>query len=178
MGSQGDSGSNGKQLQFQQLTRQNSMYSLTLDEVQTQMGDVGKPLSSMNLDELLKNVWTLEANQTFDLGVAPQFAQQGQWMPYPQPLYHHPDRSIMGVYMLPQRLMDVSYPENQLQLHSPLMGTLSDTQASGRKRGASEEMVEKNVEMRQKRMIRNRESAARSRARKLVSFYLFSSLRM
>ncbi|TYJ36433.1 hypothetical protein E1A91_A05G306400v1 [Gossypium mustelinum] len=265
MGSQGDSGSNGKQLQFQQLTQQNSMYSLTLDEVQNQLGDLGKPLSSMNLDELLKNVWTLEANQTFgmdsdgtmltnqaslqrqaslsltgalskktvdelwrdiqqskndgekksrerqptlgemtledflvkagvvaeastdgdagasiagvDLSVAPQFAQQGQWMQYPQPQYHHPQQSIMGVYMpsqpMPRPLdlgtaavMDVSYPENQVPLHSPLMGTLSDTQASGRKRGASEDIVEKNVERRQKRMIKNRESAARSRARK------------
>ncbi|KAG4201565.1 hypothetical protein ERO13_A05G285200v2 [Gossypium hirsutum] len=112
-----------------------------------------------------------------DLSVAPQFAQQGQWMQYPQPQYHHPQQSIMGVYMpsqpMPRPLdlgtaavMDVSYPENQVPLHSPLMGTLSDTQASGRKRGASEDIVEKNVERRQKRMIKNRESAARSRARK------------
>ncbi|GMI83314.1 ABA-responsive element binding protein 3 [Hibiscus trionum] len=261
MGSQGDSGSNGKQLQFQQLTPQNSMYSLTLDEVQNQLGNLGKPLSSMNLDELLKNVWSLEPSQTFgmetegtpltnqtslqrqaslsltgalskktvdevwrdiqqsknagekksrerqptlgemtledfllkagvvakasidgnvggiDLSVAPQFAQQGQWMQYAQPQYHHPQQSIMGVYMPPQPMpqplalgtaavMDVSYPENQVLLHSPLMGTLSDTQASGRKRGAPEDMVEKSVERRQKRMIKNRESAARSRARK------------
>ncbi|XWS65415.1 hypothetical protein CRYUN_Cryun05aG0110900 [Craigia yunnanensis] len=263
MGSQGDSGSNGKQSQFQQLTQQNSMYSLTLDEVQNQFGDLGKPLSSMNLDELLKNVWTAEANQTFgmetegtaltnqtalqrqaslsltsalskktvdevwrdiqqskndgekksrerqptlgemtledflvkagvvdeasvdkigsgsvagiDLSVAPHSAQQGQWMQYPQPQYQQ--QSMMGVYMpaqpMPQPLaigatavMDVSYPENQVPLPSPLMGTLSDTQAFGRKRGAPEDMVEKNVERRHKRMIKNRESAARSRARK------------
>ncbi|XP_022765664.1 ABSCISIC ACID-INSENSITIVE 5-like protein 2 [Durio zibethinus] len=265
MGSQGDSDSNGKQSQFQQLTQQNSMYSLTLDEVQNQLGDLGKPLSSMNLDELLKNLWTAEANQAFgmetegteltnqtalqhqaslsltsalskktvdevwrdiqqskndgekksrerqptlgemtledflvkagvvaeasmdkkggvyvaglDLSAAPQLAQQGQWMQYPQPQYQHPQQSMVGVYMptqpLPQPLaigatavMDVSYPENQVPLPSPLMGTLSDSQASGRKRGAPEDMIEKNVERRQKRMIKNRESAARSRARK------------
>ncbi|XWS08212.1 hypothetical protein CRYUN_Cryun41cG0060300 [Craigia yunnanensis] len=265
MGFQGDSGSNGKQLQFQQLTQQNSVYSLTLDEVQNQLGDLGKTLSSMNLDELLRNVWTVEANQTFgteaegaaptnqtalqrqaslsltsalskktvdevwreiqqskndgekksrerqptlgemtledflvkagvvakastdkkigasvagvDLSVAPQFAQQGQWMQYPQPQYQHPQQSIMGVYMPPQPMpqplaigatavMDVSYPENQVPLPSPLMGTLSDTQASGKKRGVPENMVEKNVERRHKRMIKNRESAARSRERK------------
>nr|KYP59691.1 ABSCISIC ACID-INSENSITIVE 5-like protein 2 [Cajanus cajan] len=40
------------------------MYSLTLDEVQNQLGDLGKPLSSMNLDELLKNVWSAEANHS------------------------------------------------------------------------------------------------------------------
>ncbi|KAE8712577.1 ABSCISIC ACID-INSENSITIVE 5-like protein 2 [Hibiscus syriacus] len=41
------------------------MYSLTLDEVQNQFADLGKPLNSMNLDEFLKSVWTLEGNQTF-----------------------------------------------------------------------------------------------------------------
>ncbi|KAE8721570.1 hypothetical protein F3Y22_tig00015498pilonHSYRG00063 [Hibiscus syriacus] len=67
-------------------------------------------------------------------------------MPYPQPQYYHPQQSIMGVYMPPQpmsqplvlgtaAIMDVSFPENQVQLHSPLMG--SDTQASGRKRARS-----------------------------------------
>lgn len=65
MGSQGGGGdNNGDHSQDQGLTRQNSMYSLTLDEVQNQLGDLGKPLSSMNLDELLKNVWTAEANNS------------------------------------------------------------------------------------------------------------------
>ena len=61
MGSQ----SNGQQshLQPSQLARQNSWYSLTLDEVNSQLGDVGKPLGSMNLDELLQNVWTAEASK-------------------------------------------------------------------------------------------------------------------
>ncbi|KAL4599264.1 hypothetical protein ACB098_11G084000 [Castanea mollissima] len=264
MGSQGGGDSSVKQLQFQPLARQNSMYSLTLDEVQNQLGDLGKPLSSMNLDELLKNVWTAEANQStgldiedtaqanqtalqrqaslsltsalskktvdevwrdiqqsknnqekksrerqptlgemtledflvkagvvaqtssdkkgagpvgIDQNVVPQFSQQGQWMQYPQPQYQHPQQSMMGVYMpgqpIPQPLhmgagavMDVQYPDNQMALTSPLMGTLSDTQIPGRKRGAPEDMIEKTVERRQKRMIKNRESAARSRARK------------
>ncbi|KAI4325597.1 hypothetical protein MLD38_030979 [Melastoma candidum] len=33
-----------------------SMFGLTLDEVQTQLGNLGKPLGSMNLDELLRSV--------------------------------------------------------------------------------------------------------------------------
>ncbi|KAE8671918.1 BZIP domain class transcription factor isoform 3 [Hibiscus syriacus] len=167
------------------------MYSLTLDEVQNQFADLGKPLNSMNLDEFLKSVWTLEGNQTFgtdteglskktvmrfgkifdkagvvteastdemsvpiaevDPSIAPQFAQP----PMPQPLA-----------LVTSGVMDVSYPENQVSLPSPLMGTLLDTQTSGRKRGSPEDIVEKTVERRQKRMIRNRESAARSRARK------------
>jgi len=265
MGSQGDGSSHHMQSQFQPLVRQNSMYSLTLDEVQNQLGDLGKPLSSMNLDELLKNVWTVEAAQTtalevegtpfanqtalqrqaslsltsalskktvdevwkdiqqskhdeemkskerqptfgemtledflvkagvvaeasvdkkdggsvvlVDTNAAQQFLQQSQWVQYPpQPQYQHPQQSMMGVYMpgqpMPQPLhmgagsmMDVSYPENQVPVPPPLMGTLSDTQTPARKRGVPN-MFEKTVERRQKRMIKNRESAARSRARK------------
>ncbi|PNY09596.1 abscisic acid-insensitive 5-like protein [Trifolium pratense] len=60
MGSQ----SNGQQshLQANQLVKQNSWYGLTLDEVDNLLGDLGKPLGSMNLDELLHNVWTAEGN--------------------------------------------------------------------------------------------------------------------
>ncbi|XP_050386998.1 ABSCISIC ACID-INSENSITIVE 5-like protein 2 [Argentina anserina] len=264
MGSQGGADGNCKQSQFQPLTRQNSIYNLTLDEVQNQLGDLGKPLSSMNLDELLKNVWSAEANQNIsmdiegttmvnqaslqrqaslsltsalskktvdevwrdiqqskdneekrtrerqptlgemtledflvkagvvaeasdkkntggilvgvDANVASQFPQ-GQWLQYPQPQYQHPQQSMMGVYMSSQPIpppmhvgaggvMDVPYSDNQLGMPSPLMGTLSDTQTPGRKRGNPEDIVEKTVERRQKRMIKNRESAARSRARK------------
>ncbi|XP_022939732.1 ABSCISIC ACID-INSENSITIVE 5-like protein 2 [Cucurbita moschata] len=265
MGSQAGGDPNGKQSQFQPLVRQSSLYNLTLDEVQNQLGDLGKPLVSMNLDELLKNVWTAEANQTvgkenedntvldnqtslqrqaslslngalskktvdevwrdiqqsknseekksreqqptlgemtledflvkagvvaetssnkkgagsvveIDANITPQF-QQTQWMQYPQPPYQSQQAAMMGVYMsgqpIPQPLhvgagavMDVPYVDNQMALQTPLMGTLSDTPTSGRKRGAPEDMIEKTVERRQKRMIKNRESAARSRARK------------
>ena len=51
-------GSNGPKSDA--IARQNSLYNLTLDEVQNQLGDLGKPLTSMNLDELLKSVWTAE----------------------------------------------------------------------------------------------------------------------
>ncbi|KAG8372267.1 hypothetical protein BUALT_Bualt12G0048600 [Buddleja alternifolia] len=47
-----------------------------------------------------------------------------------------------------------------------LMGTLLDTQTPGRKRVAPDEIVEKSVQSRQKRMIKYWESAARSQARK------------
>ncbi|XP_057980976.1 ABSCISIC ACID-INSENSITIVE 5-like protein 2 isoform X2 [Malania oleifera] len=265
MGSQGGGGgNNGKQSQLQPLPRQNSMYNLTLDEVQTHLGNVGKPLSSMNLDELLKNVCSAEGHQSFgmdvegtalagqsalqhqaslslngsmskktvdevwrdiqqgqsknnedirsrerqptlgemtledflvkagvvaespleskntgpvgvDPNVVPQFSQQGQWLQYQQPQFQHPQQNIMGVYgqpipqplaMVPSSVMDVPYTENQVALTSPIMGTLSEIQTPGRKRVAQEDMIEKSVERRQKRMIKNRESAARSRARK------------
>ncbi|CAL1374019.1 unnamed protein product [Linum trigynum] len=263
MASHGEARTNGNQSHFQPLERQNSLYNLTLDEVQNQLGDLGKPLSSMNLDELLKNVWTAEANQStgtetegtqlssqtsmqrqaslsltvalskktvdevwrdiqqnkangerkskdrqptlgemtledflvkagivaethmdnnrevvvVDPNVASLFPQQGQWLQFQHAQFQHPQPNMMGMFMpgqpLPQALhmgtgsvMDVAYPENPIPIPPPLMGTLSDSQMPARKRGAPDEVVEKNVERRQKRMIKNRESAARSRARK------------
>ncbi|XP_047311629.1 ABSCISIC ACID-INSENSITIVE 5-like protein 2 isoform X2 [Impatiens glandulifera] len=265
MGSQGDSGSRAvnntiQDPRSQALTRQgSSLYNLTLDEVQNQLGDLGKPFSSMNLDELLKTVWNAEANQAANIGAMDYAAasaasgsltpsltrdlskktvdevwqeiqqeqrntvsldrlnerqltlgeitledflvkagavaeaclgkgnallpiginetiqniqhQQQQWMSYQVPPIHQQQQqqqSMIAVYMPGQPsqqtaanpMMDASYPES-------LMGTLSDTQTPGRKRGASGDVVvERTVERRQKRMIKNRESAARSRARK------------
>lgn len=287
MGSQGGGkDSNGKQSQVQPLVRQNSMYSLTLDEVQNQLGDLGKPLSSMNIDELLKNVWTVEAGQTAgmdnesaaqagqaalqrqaslsltgalskktvdevwrdiqqnkaneekmfcdrqptlgemtledflvkagvvtetspnpknagtvstpvavavpvpvpvpidsNVAVPPQFPSQGQWIQYPPVQYQHPQQSLMQIYMPGQGMaqpihmgpgasLDVSFADGQVAMPSPMMGTMSDSHTPGRKRTTPEDMMEKTVERRQKRMIKNRESAARSRARKQVLFHV------
>ncbi|KAL1307747.1 hypothetical protein HN51_049642 [Arachis hypogaea] len=63
MGSQSNGQQSHLQLQPPQLSRQGSWYSLTLDEVNNQLGDLGKPMGSMNLDELLQNVWTAEASK-------------------------------------------------------------------------------------------------------------------
>ncbi|OMO74760.1 hypothetical protein COLO4_26519 [Corchorus olitorius] len=46
------------------LTRQTSIYSLTFDEFQSSMGGIGKDFGSMNMDELLKNIWSAEETQT------------------------------------------------------------------------------------------------------------------
>lgn len=266
MGSQTAGGSDNKQAYFQPLARQNSMYNLTLDEVQTQLGDMGKPLSSMNLEELLRSVWTVESNQsvgtsaevaapvnqnafqhqenialTSDWGkrtvdevwrdiqesknevkktpkrqgtlgemtledflvkagivaapppdiktsvpnaemepnIAPNF-QQGQWTQYPQPQYQHLQQGMMGLYvtgqpipqpmhMAPGQLVDVALQDNPVAVPPPVIAGPMDAQAPVRKRGAPDDMLERTVERRQKRMIKNRESAARSRARKQVS---------
>lgn len=70
-------------------------------------------------------------------------------------------------------VVDVGYSENQLALSMPMpaiSSASSDSQvAAERKRRCSNEMMEKAIERRQKRMIKNRESAARSRARKQVN---------
>ncbi|XP_057469200.1 bZIP transcription factor TRAB1-like [Actinidia eriantha] len=46
------------------LTRQQSIYSLTFDEFQSTVGGIGKELGSMNMDELLRNIWSAEEIQT------------------------------------------------------------------------------------------------------------------
>ncbi|KAJ0578301.1 putative plant bZIP transcription factor [Helianthus annuus] len=58
-------GSNGgaQKSMLDGLSRQGSLYNLTLDEVQQQLGDLGKPFNSMNFDELLKSVYSVETNQ-------------------------------------------------------------------------------------------------------------------
>ncbi|CAK9135319.1 unnamed protein product [Ilex paraguariensis] len=45
------------------LVRQPSIYSLTFDELQSTMGGMSKDFGSMNMDELLKNIWTAEETQ-------------------------------------------------------------------------------------------------------------------
>lgn len=55
------------------LTRQSSIYSLTFDELQSTLGGGGKDFGSMNMDELLKNIWSAEETQaiasTSNLGI-------------------------------------------------------------------------------------------------------------
>ncbi|WVZ82008.1 hypothetical protein U9M48_029325 [Paspalum notatum var. saurae] len=42
------------------LARQGSIYSLTFDEFQSALGGASKDFGSMNMDELLRNIWTAE----------------------------------------------------------------------------------------------------------------------
>lgn len=266
-------GGGGKQLhpQSETLSREGSLYGLTLNDVQNQLGE---PLSSMNLDELLRNVLPPGGEQTLavDLQSTGQFGsssvlqsqgsvgldralrkktvdevwldiQQGQgkgdgetrldperqatlgemtledflvkagvvvedtekkrtsnlsstgstdrpagtsgyskgahWLQ----AYHQqqPQQSVMPMYAAghsapppPITIQEPGYSDPQLTISSPTMGAFSDTQTPGSKRGPSDDVGGKTVERRQKRMIKNRESAARSRARKQVDYlYLF-----
>ncbi|RID65105.1 hypothetical protein BRARA_D00325 [Brassica rapa] len=214
------------------LNRQGSShYSLTLDEVQTHLGGSGKALGSMNLDELLKSVCSVDSNgdttqegggglsrqgsltlprdlskktveevwkdiqqntnggsnnahkeptlgeMTLEdlllkagvmtetvTGLGQNIPQAGPWVQY-----HQLPSMLQGQSFMPYPVADMQAMVSQ----TSLMGGLSDTQTPGRKRVASGEVVEKTVERKQKRMIKNRESAARSRARKQVRKQLY-----
>ncbi|TQD72642.1 hypothetical protein C1H46_041827 [Malus baccata] len=45
------------------LATQSSIYSLTFEELQNTIGGPGKDFGSMNMDELLKSIWTAEETQ-------------------------------------------------------------------------------------------------------------------
>lgn len=63
------------------LTRQSSIYSLTFDELQNTLGGGGKDFGSMNMDELLKNIWSAEETQaiasTSSFGIDGNVANNG-----------------------------------------------------------------------------------------------------
>ncbi|GMH23236.1 hypothetical protein Nepgr_025079 [Nepenthes gracilis] len=59
---------NGRQPWDFPLARQSSIYSLTFDEFQSTLGGNGKDFGSMNMDELLKNIWSAEETQNMAAG--------------------------------------------------------------------------------------------------------------
>ncbi|CAL0321629.1 unnamed protein product [Lupinus luteus] len=215
----------------QPLAREGSLYNLTLDEVQNQLGNLGKPLRSMNLDELLKSLWSSEVASGLDFGGDENNMQQLVELVSGSSL--NPQGSLTLFGDLCKKTVDEVWRDMQMKKggdrdkeakeRQPTLGemTLEDflvkagvvtdsfptkddggaisgidsnvasgknvsqhghwmqyqqqqhqnqqdgTQTLGRKRVASDNVVvEKTVERRQKRMIKNRESAARSRARK------------
>lgn len=212
----------GQQLQLMPPARQNSWLSLTLDEVENQLGHLGKSLGSMNIGELLKNVWNTEANQELgvDMGnTSPASALQrqasfllaracsgktvdevwrdiqiGQKMKNIKELSQEREATLgettledflakAGLFVCDSSLgpamgldnNDLT-PQNFTSVGlspSPSVDTLSDTTISGRKRDASD--IDKTLDRRLRRKIKNRESAARSRARKQAGILILDS---
>lgn len=195
--------------------RCNSWLGLTLDEVERHLiGNLAKPLGSMNLDELLKKVWTTETNhssgmETIETSPAASLQRQASWSlarAFTGKTVNEVWRDIQRGYKMSNvegwnsqeraptlgettledflvkagmyvssnasnvSIEPVMSLDSALKSHkfSSQMGLspdeLSDTPMPGRKRSAGD--FEKTVERRLRRKIKNRESAARSRARK------------
>ncbi|TVU28646.1 hypothetical protein EJB05_20171 [Eragrostis curvula] len=58
------------------LARQGSVYSLTFDEFQSALGGPNKDFGSMNMDELLRSIWTAEESQAVGAASASAAADQ------------------------------------------------------------------------------------------------------
>ncbi|CAG7902852.1 unnamed protein product [Brassica rapa] len=205
--------------QFLNRQQGSSLYTLTLDEVQTHLGSSGKSLGSMNLDELLNEGLSRQGSLALPRDLSKKTVEE-VWKDIQQDKKNggsaHERRDKQGAlgemtledlllkagvvaetipgsnhddpgggaglapwvqyHQLPSMTQPRSflpYPVADMQAmvsQASLMGGLSDAQTPGRKRVASGEVVEKIVERKQKRMIKNRESAARSRARKQQAY--------
>ncbi|KAK7321101.1 hypothetical protein VNO77_31297 [Canavalia gladiata] len=262
--------------QYPPMVRQGSLYNLSFDEVQSQLGNTGKPLHGMNLDdELQQNVISAEngqqlvqnpssdhhhsfilgniglngtlSNKTISevwrgivhqehmnrsvehpslgettlenflaragvinvgnqdnltqplMGIDPMVmpSQQEHWLQlqmqmqmqmqipainiHQQQQQHEeqdhqqiiglcPDFSVSSkssVYENP--VMEIGYSENSVAISMSSACSDSKSAIVGKKNRYSDEVLEKTIERRQKRMAKNRESAARSRAKKQVS---------
>ncbi|KAH7352241.1 hypothetical protein KP509_19G036500 [Ceratopteris richardii] len=55
---------------FSSLTREPSIYTLTLEELQNAVNEPGKNFGSMNMEEFLKNIWTMEESQAMAAAVS------------------------------------------------------------------------------------------------------------
>ncbi|XP_047967657.1 ABSCISIC ACID-INSENSITIVE 5-like protein 7 isoform X3 [Salvia hispanica] len=220
MNSHVSGGGQQSHVQHHPLQRCNSWLGLTLDEVERHLlGNLAKPLGSMNLDELLKKVWTTDTGrssgmESIETSPAASLQRQASWSlarAFTGKTVNEVWRDIQRGYKMsnvegfgsqertPPTLGEMTLEDflvkagmyvsnastvsiepmmsldSALKSHkfssqmrslspSPSIDDLSDTPLPGRKRMPGD--LEKTIERRLRRKIKNRESAARSRARK------------
>ncbi|KAL5200294.1 hypothetical protein ABZP36_021497 [Zizania latifolia] len=99
------------------LVRQGSIYSLTFDEFQSALGSAGKGFGSMNMDELLRNIWTAEESQAI---AAPAAAAAVDAQQQQQPIQRQ------GSLTLPRTLSQKTVDE----VWRDIMGFGADAQAA------------------------------------------------
>ncbi|KAK2659571.1 hypothetical protein Ddye_006104 [Dipteronia dyeriana] len=167
-----------------------SLSKKTIDEVRKEIvhhervNEVDKrPLGETTLEDFLMRagVINLGADQDQDhnhmpiMNIDPMVvvSQQESWLQYQMTAAAHQQHqmTLINTNFNDNAVADnIGYSDNnnQLAMSMPMLA-LSQSKAAGplpAKRRYSDEMMEKTIERRQKRMIKNRESAARSRARK------------
>ncbi|KAJ1258555.1 hypothetical protein BS78_10G084500 [Paspalum vaginatum] len=90
------------------LARQGSIYSLTFDEFQSALGGASKDFGSMNMDELLRNIWTAEESNAMASAAPPTDAHAQQ---HQQPLPPGAPIQRQGSFTLPRTLSQKTVDE-------------------------------------------------------------------
>ncbi|KAI4337743.1 hypothetical protein L6164_016120 [Bauhinia variegata] len=148
--------------------QQTSLEGTTLEDYLVRAGFMG------NQDSIIADAHPL---MTIDPMV--MVSEQANWLPLQMRMPTINQQQMRGDFNVPKSeheiiensVVHIGYSENPLTISIPMptmSSTSSDSPAAGdeKKPRYSDELLEKTIERRQKRMIKNRESAARSRARK------------
>ncbi|KAJ7540562.1 hypothetical protein O6H91_10G021800 [Diphasiastrum complanatum] len=101
------------------LPRQNSIYSLTLQQFQNTLVEPGKSFGSMNMDEFLKNIWTAEENQAMAAALGGIHDTGGR-------LPRQPSSQLQGSLTLPRTLSAKTVDEVWKDIYKDPLGGMKE----------------------------------------------------